>query len=196
MRKKNYWNLFETPGDEKTLPFLHGIEMEYFLLDSDFKPITDVDIFIKLVQNFFHVLSEKIEKERWIKSKVKEMKFESIDDLKKRYECNNCYKKISTVSIKYKQKKIDINKIDIIGKDTNTSTNNFTLELVTPPCSSVKELTWWVHNLLKITYLECKKLHLSFLPLASNPSIDDNFCGEHHHIGINLSSERKKIYNV
>ncbi|MHA1384606.1 MAG: hypothetical protein ACTSR3_12700 [Candidatus Helarchaeota archaeon] len=195
--KGNYWNLIDIKGDGIDFPYLHGIEMEYFLLDNNFEPVNDNELLEKIVKNNYRQFDELFKQNSMIKNKIVSFDLERKEDLRMRVSDEEAYKKICTISIRYKQKKYNLisELIDIVGKDTHFG-NFITLELVTPPCDSIIELKWWLFALLKVTHESCKKFGLNFLNLASHPKIPSNFCGEHHHIGIPNKNQRLKIYNV
>ncbi|TFF87695.1 MAG: hypothetical protein EU549_04255, partial [Promethearchaeota archaeon] len=198
MKITNFWNLLDTSGEIKKLPYLHGVEMEYFILDDNYKPITKNEKLISLVEHFYDIIQGKIKSDSKFKKKINSLDLCNKSKLRER-EHSDDIKKVQTVSIEYRQPNYNYKPqpIDIIGKDTNIGTGGFiTLELVTPPCSSIEELRWWIKSIFNSTLEGCKKLRIKFLPIASHPKIKKNFCGEHHHIGIKNMKDRIKVYNT
>jgi len=193
----NYWNLLDVKGDNKNFPYLHGIEMEYFILDKYYKPIATNQKIKDLVSLFYEYIIKKIDSNQEYRKKVKLIELCNKSKLEFRNEKDDI-KKFQTVLVEYYQP--EYNKrvsVDIIGKDTNIGTGGFiTLELVTPPCSNVKELKWWIKSIFNTTLEACRDQNMKILPIASNPWIENNFCGEHHHIGIPNKNHRVKIYNI
>lgn len=198
MKHQNYWNLLELEGESKKFKYLHGIEMEYFLLDKDLSPVKSNKPLKALVDEAFPLVKDKIKANKKYQEKVKKLGIGSYDTLKHR-SSDRDLKKIRTIFLEYQQKDYDLksNEIDILGKDTNIGTGGFiTLELVTPPCCCVNELKWWLKTLLKSTIIACKTLDLELLFNAGHPKIKRNYCGEHHHVGIPYEDQKLKIYNI
>ncbi len=198
MTHKNYWNLLDLNGYQRKLRYLHGIEMEYFLLDKDLNPVKNNKNLMDLVEKVFPFIKNKLKNNKTYQRKVRKIGIADNQILKERSNKRDA-KKIKTIFLKYKQDSYATNEmpIDIVGKDTNVGTGGFiTLELVTPPCCNIKELTWWVKTLIKSSKKACKELNLNFILNAGHPKIENNFCGEHHHIGILNEKERLKIYNL
>ena len=199
MIKTNYWNLLDTYGDTKDFTYLHGVEMEYFLLDDNFQPVNNHEKLKQLIEETYKIIKPKIKSNTKYGNKV--LKIEIGTEAKLKLRPNKKDKdKIKTIFIEIRQKNHGLSKvgpIDIIGRDTNPGTGNFiTLELVTPPCANVKELKFWVKTILFSTQEACVKLNLRFLLMAGHPSIKNNYCGEHHHIGIKNINKRIKIFNI
>lgn len=198
MAKSNYWNLVEIFGESNKFQYLHGVEMEYFLQNSNFQPMNNNNKFKKLIEETYKIIEPKILNSEYSK-KVINIGIGTEEILRARANKKD-FKKVKTIFVEFEQKKYDNFKsdpIDIVGKDTNIGTGSFiTLELVTPPCSSVKELTWWLETILFSTHAACNKLGLKFFLLAGHPEIEKNYCGEHHHIGVKDIQKRIKIYNV
>jgi len=196
--KSNHWNLIEVFGESNKFQYLHGVEMEYFLQDSNFQPMNDNNKFKKLIEETYKIIEPKIRNSEYSK-KVINIGIGTEEILRSRTNKKD-FKKLKTIFVEIEQKNYDNFKsdpIDIVGKDTNIGTGSFiTLELVTPPCSSVKELKWWLETILFSTYAACNKLGMKFFLLAGHPEIDKNYCGEHHHIGVKDIQKRIKIYNV
>ncbi len=198
MKKTNYWNLLDTYGDTKDFKYLHGVEMEYFLLDENFQPVNSNEKLKQLVDETYKIIKYKMGSDSKYWHKIVNIEIGTETKLKLRPNKKDI-NKIKTIFIEIEQKKYGLmsGPIDIIGKDTNLGTGNFiTLELVTPPCANVKELKFWLKTILFSTQEACDKINLKFLLLAGHPSIEKNYCGEHHHIGINDINKRIKIYNV
>ncbi len=173
--------------------------MEYFLLDENFQPVDSNEKLKDLIDETYEIIKLKIESDTKYCYKV--LNFEIATESKLKLRPNKKDKdKIKTIFIEIRQKKHGLNNsgpIDIIGKDTNLGTGNFiTLELVTPPCANVKELKFWLKTILFSAQEACDRKNLKFLLLAGHPSIEKNYCGEHHHIGIKDTTKRIKIFNV
>ncbi|MHA1336080.1 MAG: hypothetical protein ACTSPW_10045 [Promethearchaeota archaeon] len=193
---KNFWNLIELKGDSQQFKYLHGVEMEYFLLDKNFKPVKDNSKFINLILKAMKKIQNKIDSNKIYKKKITELDIGTEEILKERGNEKD-RNKIQTVYIKYEQNNKEFGPIDIIGRDTNIGTGGFiTLELVTPPCANVKELSWWIQTIIFSTLEACNEMDLNFLMCSGHNNIRNNYCGEHHHIGISNLYERKKVYNV
>ncbi|MBD3215500.1 MAG: hypothetical protein GF311_23015 [Candidatus Lokiarchaeota archaeon] len=198
MVHNNFWNLLEIHGNYNKFRYLHGVEMEYFLLDQDFSPVKNNRDLKSLVKKTFPLIKEKLEKNKKFNNKVLNLGI-STDKLLKNRDNERDSKKIKTIYIQYKQDyyNVETSPIDIIGKDTHIGTGSFiTLELVTPPCCSANELTWWIKTLISSTLEACERLGFRILLNAGHPKIENNFCGEHHHIGIANENQRLKTYNV
>jgi len=199
LEKTNYWNLLDTYGDTKDFKYLHGVEMEYFLLDENFQPVDNNEKLTELIDETYKIIKLKIDTDTKYCNKILNLEIGTEAKLKLRPN-NKDKDKIKTIFIEIRQKKHGLSRsapIDIIGKDTNLGTGNFiTLELVTPPCANVKELKFWLKTILFSTQEACNKIGLKFLLLAGHPSIEKNYCGEHHHIGIKDTTRRIKIFNV
>lgn len=88
---------------------------------------------------------------------------------------------------------------DLISKDPHIS-RTFILEISTPPCVTVNELTWWLQNLLK-SVIKAVDENTSYILIACglNPtqkySLGLSF-GEHHHIGCKEQFLRLAVYNM
>jgi len=171
--------------------------MEFFLLANDFTHCNDNDLYKKTLNDAYIILNKTRSNYPEYASKIKQVRVAGEEELQKRTRSDDI-KKTTTIYVEYKQNGLHRSVFtDIIGKDTNLGTGTFTtIELVTPPCESIKELSWWVGILIKSMLEACKKNKLYFLPIASHPDLDNYFCGEHHHIGIRDPGERLKIYNV
>ena len=197
--KGNSWNLIETQGDSQDFRYLHGVEMEYFLLDGNFNPVSKNEKLKDLINEVYGIIKLKLKRNPVYEEKVLNIEIGTEEKLKYR-DNKKDIDKIQTIFVEYGQPNYNdfiSEPIDIIGKDTNIGTGNFiTLELVTPPCANVKELTWWIDTLIFSTQTACRSLHLQFLMSAGHPNIDKNFCGEHHHIGAKNADQRMKIHNL
>jgi len=194
----NNWDMIRTLGDSKPFRFLHGIEIEYFLLDENYHPTNRKEKLEALIRNIFQKIKNDLKTNEKIRKKIKSIAFEDRDSLNARGNKDDA-QKICTISVQYRQNKFNFTskKIDIVGKDTHLGTGGFiTLELVTPPCADVEELVWWLKTLQHTTLTACKELKLHFFPMASHPAVKDNYCGEHHHIGVPDKKNRLKIYNT
>ncbi|MHA1684241.1 MAG: hypothetical protein ACTSUE_25110 [Promethearchaeota archaeon] len=198
--KANFWNLTDLRVKPRKFRYLHGIEMEYFLLDEKFDPENDNSIYKVMIQNIFEILLDLIQDKPEYEEKITVMAIADEGRLKNREHGKRDIKKTKTIYLKYKQEQFskEFGPIDVVGKDTNIGSGAYiTLELVTPPCESVEELTWWLSTIQKATILGTRATNLNVVPIASHPNLETNaFCGEHHHVGIENHEERFKVYNL
>lgn len=187
----NYWDFNETVADRKSLLFTHGIEIEYFLLDNDYGFVGNSERFKELVNSFYKIFKKESKTYDLINGRIRKLKLLDQKDLQSRPNgCKDDHKKVSAVSVRYDRGIT----VDIISKDTHMATGIITVEIVTPPCKSIAELRSWLYLLQKCLREACQKNKLKVLPLASYPENND-FCGEHHHLGV-IRDWRLKSYNV
>ncbi|MHA1767812.1 MAG: hypothetical protein ACTSVK_16325 [Promethearchaeota archaeon] len=170
--------------------------MEYFLLDKKFNPINQNSALKALIEKTRDILLPRLEENGEYYKKIVDIDIGTEEKLKLRKNQKDI-NKIQTLYLIYENGGKKHGPIDIVGKDTNLGMGHcITMELVTPPCFSIKELTWWVENLIFSTQDACNELGLNFILSAGHLNIDGNYCGEHHHIGISNLSDRLTVYNI
>ncbi|MCK4848080.1 MAG: hypothetical protein KAT16_03570, partial [Candidatus Heimdallarchaeota archaeon] len=109
-------------------------------------------------------------------------------------------KRLSFIFVHYKLGKKTI-KVNVFGPDPNISQITWLLELVTPPCEYLEELSFWVDTLYAAALhgLSKAKIKTALLPIGLNPMEkrvrSGLTCGEHIHIGV-PSYLRAPIYNM
>lgn len=146
-----------------------------------------IDKFRKIIEEGANQIKERLENApSYIKEKVKEYRFAKVE------------KKGFSFQIVYTLYDREIT-VDIISRDPNIS-RTFILEIATPPCTYLEELTWWVHNLIKAVNVAIRATTPYILiAVGLNPlqkySVGLSY-GEHHHLGIADIQERIAIYNM
>ncbi|MBD3189025.1 MAG: hypothetical protein GF308_00190 [Candidatus Heimdallarchaeota archaeon] len=192
------WDLITVQGDVTPLPFLHGIEAEYFL-------VNDVGVYPKpaIQQKIADSLAEecgKIIKRDFNKQNIPEKYYRKV----MRIRTKDVKRKGLVVQVSYHSPQGEI-EIDAIGKDPNLyDTSNYLVEVVTPPCETLYELLWWGSFLFKITNEAISNIskkedfNCNLMAFGSYPWKVSNFitCGDHHHIGIPSQKERIVVYNL
>ncbi|MHA1401283.1 MAG: glutamate-cysteine ligase family protein [Candidatus Heimdallarchaeaceae archaeon] len=193
------WDCFTVRGDIRKLPFTHGIESEYFIV-NEWGEIVEPKIQHLITKNIASnagiILRNLIETSslpRFALRKIKE--FKVTDGKKKGNILQLTYSHTSNESIT----------VDVIGKDPNLYNAQVSLlELVTPPCESLIELGWWTSFLLKLSLISINEMMKSsnnvyLMSFGAYPWQDKNnwiTCGDHHHIGVSDINERIAIYNM
>ncbi|MHA1860507.1 MAG: glutamate-cysteine ligase family protein [Candidatus Asgardarchaeia archaeon] len=171
-------------------PYTQGIEVELAITKRDGSWIYERDFverFKDIIRNAGSIIKEKVkEAPPHISEKVKDFRFVVLE------------KKGFTFRMKYK---IDgkFNWFDIISRDPNIS-RTFILEIATPPCEYLEELSWWLFTILNALNNSVKtKSPYLLIACGLNPtqkySVGLSF-GEHHHIGCKDRNLRIAIYNM
>ncbi|MHA1947886.1 MAG: glutamate-cysteine ligase family protein, partial [Candidatus Hodarchaeales archaeon] len=191
MVSKSY--ILETP-----LFFSHGIEIENHLVAAQTGEVLVGNDLLSTWEDMFSNAFEylkKIKKDkktpRAITKKI--VKIEAKEVIKRE-------KRLSFIFVHYKLGKKTI-KVNVFGPDPNISQITWLLELVTPPCEYLEELSFWVDTLYAAALhgLSKSKTKSALLPIGLNPMEtrvrSGLTCGEHHHIGV-PSFLRAPIYNL
>ena len=76
-------------------------------------------------------------------------------------------RRLPYVVVSYKTDKGRID-VDVFGPDPNVSQITWILELVTPPCESMEELSWWIKTLYKVAFAALPRgynlISIGFMP--------------------------------
>ncbi|MHA2326504.1 MAG: glutamate-cysteine ligase family protein, partial [Promethearchaeota archaeon] len=191
MVSKNY--TLETP-----LFFSHGLEIENHLVASQTGEVLVgpdlLSTWEDMFSNAFEYL-KKIKKDKKTPNAIRKkiVKIEAKEVIKRE-------KRLSFIFVYYKLGKKTI-KINVFGPDPNISQITWLLELVTPPCEYLEELSFWVDTLYAAALhgLSKSKIKSALLPIGLNPMEkrvrSGLTCGEHHHLGV-PSFLRAPIYNM
>ncbi|MHA1505795.1 MAG: glutamate-cysteine ligase family protein [Candidatus Asgardarchaeia archaeon] len=171
-------------------PYTQGIEVELAITKRDGSWIYERDFiekFKEIIRNAGSLIKKKVkEAPPYISEKVKDFRFVVLE------------KKGFTFRIKYKLGE-KANWYDVISRDPNIS-RTFILEIATPPCEYLEELSWWLFTILNAVNSSIKtKSPYLLIACGLNPtqkySVGLSF-GEHHHIGCKDRNLRIAIYNM
>ena len=191
MVSKNY--MFQTP-----LFFSHGLEIENHLVAAQTGEVLVGNDLLSTWEDMFSNAFEylkKIKKDKKTPNAIRKkiVKIEVKEETKRE-------KRLSFIFVHYKLGKKTI-KVNVFGPDPNISQITWLLELVTPPCEYLEELSFWVDTLYAAALhgLSKSKTKSALLPIGLNPMEtrvrSGLTCGEHHHIGV-PSFLRAPIYNL
>ncbi|MHC1591227.1 MAG: hypothetical protein ACXQS8_04015 [Candidatus Helarchaeales archaeon] len=179
----------------KKLMFSHGMECELAMLDVNGQlPSGDtmLQLFKKIVENAHRSLVEILQSDycpKLIKKKLVGLPQLTYTD-----------EKGDVVVQTYKIGNKEVT-IEIFGRDGNVASITYILEVVTPPCTHLDELTWWLKTLFTVAEEVMVPSNLYLLSTGIPSSIHEYLRGlsyaDHHHMNAFKDDlERKKIYNM
>ncbi len=181
---------------ETELFFTHGIEIENHLVSKATGEVLVGNDLLITWEEMFNKAAEylaKLKKDKKIPSYIakKIVKIEVKEEVKRE-------KRLSFVFIHYRLGKKVI-PINCFGPDPNIPQLTWILELVTPPCNFLEELSFWIDTLYSAALYGLSKSDVALLPMGLNPMEkrvrSGLTCGEHHHIGV-PSYFRAPVYNL
>lgn len=187
------WEFNEKNPQE--LLFSHGMECELAMLDPQGQlPSGDrmLDIFKNVVIDAHRALREILQSDgcpKLIKKKLVGLPELTYTD-----------EKGDVVVQPYRIGKKDVN-IEIFGRDGNVASITYILEVVTPPCTHLDELIWWVRTLFTIAEDVLLPNNFYMLSTGIPGTIKEYLRGlsyaDHHHMNaFKDEQERKRIYNL
>lgn len=192
-KEKPIWNFNEKNPIE--LPFSHGMECEVALLTADGSVPSGNDmilVFKKIVEDSIKELSDILESDfcpKLIKDKLTDMPHQV-----------NTEEKGEVITQGYRIGGDKVN-IEIFGRDGNVAAITYILELVTPPCTYLDELVWWLQTLFTVAQQVTVPNNLYLCSTGLPPLIKEYMRGltysDHHHMGTFKDEyEKKRVYNI
>ncbi len=205
MRNRDNWfdevgklDTLACEGDCRELEFTHGLETEYFLVDKRGWKLSHADfgeVYNSLIsKSLIDALEKKIPK--FYDKKASAMKIGTSK--------SSTY---DALYLTYKVRGTNV-KAELISVDRNVAEWPL-VELASPPCESLYELSWWSSTVYAIVTERLNKMGKKnhIMPFGVNPyekvqeiTQSDSFptCGEHHHIKLienaNLGAEEKIFF--
>ncbi len=176
------------------LPFTQGVEMEVQVVDEKGRLLQGgrlVRVWDHLMKNAANILQKTVSREKGLDFTSKILGV-TLKEKERRG------RRLPYVVVSYKTDKGRI-EVDVFGPDPNVSQITWILELVTPPCESMEELSWWIKTLYKVAFAALPRgynlISIGFNPLEEEYRSGVTF-GDHYHIGVNDGKEKAAVYNM
>ncbi|MHA1606065.1 MAG: glutamate-cysteine ligase family protein [Candidatus Freyarchaeota archaeon] len=176
------------------LPFTHGIESEIQIVNLKGRWIDGekmVSIMGKIVQDVAEGLKGILrdpqdELTEMISKKTSNIRIAPVE------------RRGDTLIVTYTLSNGEQVDIEILGRDPHIGTITWILEAATPPCTTLEELAWWMHTILKLSH-DSLPAGVKFITTGLNPLMEYQqglSFGDHHHIGVPDPGYRLSVYNL